>query len=520
MTPRGEARRPDARRCGPAILLVVALGLWLPSPGLAQVSPDSASAEPPREATQTPVPARQADVWTDAWGQPKNFGLGALEAWMGNFLPWVFNELVPGRAELKISQVSPRSWWRNIEEGWKWDDNAFQVNLFAHPFQGNIYYNGARSNGYGYWTSLLFATAGSFHWECCGETHFMSINDWINTSIGGAAVGEMLYRASSRVLDNEATGADRFFREAAAFAMNPNRGFTRLITGNARRVYANPQDPNDRHPEEAGSVFSLGLRGSTSVRNARGGELRESLATHGFLDVELTSGSLATLDRGKPFDFFTMSAQVNFIRGRGLGGLAILGHLWHTTLTENEKTVAKLVVTQNFEYSNNSSFEHGGQGAGFMYYRRSRLSERSTLAWSASATWMILGGIKSELAFLADVEGIRERFREYDFGTGPGLRGGITWAWEGRRVLEGSYRAQYMKTLNGSSGDGFGSDHFVQILRTRAVIPFELAGFGLGVDYEHYRRRSDFDADDLGLVKQHNDLWQAFVRWTPKRPGA
>ena len=115
--------------------------------------------EPEPVAPAGPV-APQEDVWRDAWGQPKNFGLAAVTGYLGNFLPWVFNEVVPGRAELKISQISPRSWWRNIEHGFEWDDNAFQVNHFAHPFQGGIYYNAGRSNGFGYWTSLAFATAG------------------------------------------------------------------------------------------------------------------------------------------------------------------------------------------------------------------------------------------------------------------------------------------------------------------------------------------------------------------------
>ena len=34
--------------------------------------------------------------------------------------------------------------------------------MFAHPFQGNIYYNSARGNGFNYWQGLLFAAAGSY----------------------------------------------------------------------------------------------------------------------------------------------------------------------------------------------------------------------------------------------------------------------------------------------------------------------------------------------------------------------
>jgi hypothetical protein len=69
--------------------------------------------------------------------------------------------------------------------------------MFAHPFHGSLYFSAARTNGFNYWASVPFAIAGSFLWECCGETHPPSINDWIATSIGGAAIGETTYRLSS-----------------------------------------------------------------------------------------------------------------------------------------------------------------------------------------------------------------------------------------------------------------------------------------------------------------------------------
>jgi len=454
-------------------------------------------------------------VETDAWGQPRNFGLAAAEAFLGNGLPWTFNELVPGRQALLISQISPRSWWRNVEQGWEWDDNAFQVNHFAHPFQGNIYFNSARSNGYGFWTALAFATAGSFHWECCGETHFMSVNDWVNTALGGAAVGEMLYRTSSRILDNRATGTERVLREAAAFVLTPTRSFTRLVTGTAARVYDNPESAWDRRPPGSSSSFVLGMRGADSRRTARGGTLEETLEPHGFFDIELRSGDLGGLERNRPFDYFRLSTQVNFIRGRGLGVLRIRGNLWHRDLTKTEGTDAKLVLMQDFEYENNSAFEQGGQGVSFLYHRESRPWEGDTMAWWAGPSWMILGGVKSELAFAAEVEGIRERFREYDFGIGPGARVGYEWRRNSRPLLEASYRAQFLATLNGSARDGLGSSHTLQILRLRAMLPWRVAGFTLGADYEFFHRRSDFELADIGVVTQNTGIWQTFVSWSP-----
>lgn len=476
---------------------------------------DHASEAP--DSTGDGAPARQEERWTDPWGQPRNLGMAIFTAYMGNFIPWAFNEVVPSRQELKISQISPRSWWRNIEAGWKWDDNAFQVNFFAHPFQGNIYHTAARSNGYGYWTGLLFALAGSFHWECCGETHFMSVNDWVNTAVGGAAVGEMMYRASSLVLDNEARGRGRVGREVAGFLLTPTRGFTRLVSGNASRVYDNPEHPSDHVPDHLEMVVSGGMRGADTWRTGRGGRLDENVPNHGYVNVEFVAGELTELDRQQPFDYMRALVQVNFVRGRQLGRIIIRGNLWHHEIARSDGGVSMLAAIQDFDYENNTVFEYGGQGATFLYLRQSRLSPRTAIDTKVGATWMLLGGVKSELAFLADVEGIRERFREYDFGLGPGFRVGGTLRRDGRRVLEAEYKFQYMKTLNGSTYEGQGSDHRIQNLVARGILPWNLLGISVGAQYNYFRRHTDFEIAEIGVVEQRAHEWQVFGSWYPNR---
>jgi Domain of unknown function (DUF3943) len=460
--------------------------------------------------------APQDDVWRDAWGQPRSFGLAAAEAYLGNFLPWAFNEIVPGRAALKISQISPRSWARNLDHGWAWDDNAFKVNHFAHPFQGNMYFNAARANGYGYWTGLAFATAGSFLWECCGETHLMSINDWYNTALGGAAVGEMLYRTSSMVLDNTATGTGRAWREVGGFLMNPARGLTRLVTGNATRVYANPIDPLDRRPTRLENVLSFGLRTAESVRTSDTIRVNDGRETHAFFDMQLVSGSLFDLDRGKPFDFFTLQAQLNFRQAETFGKFTIRGNLWHKNLTTTDERVSKLILVQDFDYENNSAYEFGGQGVSMMYLSRKRRGERSAFVFSGAATWMVMGGVSSEFAFLADVEGLRERLREYDFGTGPGARVGFQFLRDGNRFVEAAYRVQYLHTLNGSNLNGGNAKHFIQMARLRALVPYYWHSFGLGAEGEWFVRDSYFASDMFSRIRERVPRWQFFVTWNPQ----
>jgi len=483
--------------------------------GVMLLGPSDRPEEGDEASTPAPEPV-QDDVWRDPWGQPKSFGLAAAEAYLGNFLPWAFNEIVPARAEIKISQISPRSWANNIQHGFGWDDNNFSTNHFAHPFQGNMYYNAARSNGYGYWTGLMFATAGSFLWECCGESHLMSLNDWYNTAIGGAAVGEMLYRTSSMVLDNTATGSGRAWREAGAFVMNPARGLTRLVSGNAARVYANPTDPLDRRPNRLENVMSLGLRTAESVRTSDTIQVDDGRETHAFFDLQLVSGSLLDLDRGQPFDFFTLQTQINFRQENGIGKLTIRGNLWHKNLTTTDDKVSKLIVVQDFDYENNSAYEFGGQGVSMMYLSRKRRSERSAFVWNATATWMVMGGVSSEFAFLANVPGIRERLRAYDFGTGPGGRVGFQYLRDGNRFIDASYRVQYLHTLNGSNVNGGDASHFIQMARLRALVPYYWHSFGVGAEGEWFVRDSFFASDEFSRIRERVPRWQFFVTWNPQ----
>jgi hypothetical protein len=168
---------------------------------------------------------------------------------------------------------------------------------------------------------------------------------------------------------------------------------------------------------------------------------------------------------------------------------------------------------QEFQYENTGAYEQGGPALGLMYYRHRDLSARSELAWNASAKAVLLGGVKSELAFLANVEGVRERFREYDFGAGPGAGLGVEWLRNGRRLIDAAYNMSYLTTLNGSEVEGQGSTHFLQQLRARAILPLTKSGFGVGVDYALYIRRSEFDIAEIGLVKQHTSQWQFHVNW-------
>jgi hypothetical protein len=97
--------------------------------------------------------------------------------------------------------VSLDSIRRNLHSSWTVDHDPFRVNQLGHAYQGSVYYDLARSNGFNFWESFGFAFAGSAIWEIAAETTPPSKNDQITTSIGGTFLGESLFRMAHLMLE-------------------------------------------------------------------------------------------------------------------------------------------------------------------------------------------------------------------------------------------------------------------------------------------------------------------------------
>lgn len=524
------------RRTGPALALILAA--WWPTRAAAQTSvqaaagpsdeaaaqaPDGAAAQTAAEASaaqrlaqgavQTPAPSSRP---VDEWQAPRNPALGVGEILLVNIVPWAVNEYI---RNANFSQINPRSWYDNLTGGWEWDDNNFSTNMFAHPFHGNLYYNSGRTNGLSYWASIPFAFGGSLIWECCGETHPPAINDWLNTSLGGIAIGETLYRLSSTILDNQATGAKRVWTEIGAAALNPVRGFNRLVTGRIGKVYENPTNPYDHLPPHLSNVLAVGVR---SVRDS--GNL-ESKHTAAFFDVDFQFGSVFQLERNKPFDFFVMGLQVNFRDKQAIGRWQIRGSLTKSTLRDDEKVKHRLLLVQNFDYFNNNAFEFGGQSVSGALLSGWFLSPRWAIATHVDVTAQIMGAVNFAGASLQDFP-TQERLREYDFGPGFGSELGFILLRNNVRVFDLSYRMTWMDTVNGAvirTDQGDVEDqatHLIQMFYARARVPVH-RNFSLGVDFLEFVRDTNFsDPDFADDLHQRVRELRVFLAWSVGRGSA
>jgi len=459
----------------------------------------------PGAATQN---ALSADRFKDGWGVTSSWGWATAEVLAINFGASMFNEYV---RQANFNQISPRSFWANLEEGFTYDDNQFKTNQMIHPFNGSTYYNAGRSNGLGYWSSSFFSLLGAFVWEAAGETHPMSYNDMISTGIGGMAFGEATYRISSRILDNMATGNGRTWREIGAFLVDPIHGFNRFVSGRASRVQGNPSDPFDRRPPHYSDFFAAGVRVT-----GKGESIRDSTQTQAVLDIYLDSGSPWDNDRRRPFDHFDVGIQFNGDDKVPLGRFQIRGDLFSKPFGGPTGKKHAVAFVQYFDYVNNNAYEFGGQSFGGALYSRFQPSETVGIQTRVDLSAMILGAVNSEYAYLT-VTPEQERLREYDYGPGAGFSIEASGLYKGQRLLLLSYRAQWINVKNGSiyvpaGNPGSDAEHFIHAVGAKLAVPIR-SGMSLGMDASVFLRNSYFSREDFVDTTQRVPQARLYLAW-------
>ena len=460
-------------------LLVLMVGVLGPAAAVAQSSGQS-SATTGQPATADPDTLPVFVVKQKPW-------LAITETVGLNLLIWSFNRYIREGGTNPGFRVGSESWEENQLNGFEWDDNSFTTNQFAHPYHGSLYFNAARSNGYGYWGSIPFAFAGSFMWEYFMETHHPAINDWVATSVGGTAVGESLHRLSAMIWDNTATGGSRFWSELGGFIVNPVGGLNRMISGEAFNVYANPAD---RLPSKLTASYEVGLRVTGDER------VWESDTTRVYMEADFVYGDPFAGDREKPFDYFDFSIQLNFKDKSGIGRLGIKGLLFATPLSESETSTHLIGAFQHFEYINNWAFEFGGQSISASYLSNIEMG-RSKLTTEFHALGVILGGTASDYESFTG--------RSYDYGPGVGFKFVSTLFRQGRPFFTLVHRNYWIYVLNGNE-----ATHFVAMTRMRLDLPIQKF-FGAGFEYDLYHAERSYT--DFPDVSQRTPEFRAFLSW-------
>jgi hypothetical protein len=419
----------------------------------------------------------------------EHFGALATEVGLLQIVPWYFNRYFKDDS---TAVLSLDSWRRNVEQGFEWDVDGFDTNMFLHPIHGNAYFNAARTNGYGFWESAVVPWAGSFLWEFFGEKNRPSINDWVSTSASGVVIGEALFRTSRVILDNRATGVGRGLREFAGFLVNPLGGINRLMRGEMSRVGPNP---DGRLPA------AFGLASKAGLRVVGEGRVRPPLPRAGalpFFELAVQYGDPHGPLR-QPFDDFLMTIQINGREKTALGRLQVEGSLYRKAIGRGARPRHYFTLALHYDYINNETYEVGGQSVSLGINSEFPLSGDWTLHTRVQALGTFMGGVDSEYA--------GDATRDYDLGSGAGFRLFATLHRGREPLLEAWYIGAWVHSLSGASGD-----HLIQFANLTARYPF-LGPLGLGAEFIYAARQSYYrNFDDL---HRQSPQLRLFASWTP-----
>ncbi|MDP2469341.1 MAG: DUF3943 domain-containing protein [Candidatus Palauibacterales bacterium] len=453
----------------------------LDTPPLALRPLDASGAAPPGLETGLPGPQDDGAFCCDR----RHFWPAIGEVGILLVVPWYFNRHV---ADDSTAVLSGDSWKRNIIEGMEWDRDAFKTNMWAHPYHGSTYFNSARGNGYDFWQSAAFSWGGSFLWETFGENNRPAINDWMSTALGGIALGETLHRFSVMIWDNSATGFGRTMRELGGFLVNPMGGFNRLVRGEWTKMGPNAEG---RFPTTSAGALRAGYRWI-----GEGG--RSEPSSGGFVSFDYLYGD-AFKDFGSPFDAFEFTAQLygnNEVQRLGLAHLS--ASLYGTELKRTEKADHVFHFAQHFDYVNIQTLETGGSSLSATFLSRWTLSDRWKLVTRFEPSALLIWGVDSEFSDFTQ--------RDYDFGSGAGLRAHVDLRNSSGANVGLSYLLLWQHTLNGAIGD-----HVLQLGGIQAFVPiYRKLGLGatgfLNVRDSYYRDYPD--------VFRRNPEVRAYAAWS------
>ena len=294
----------------------------------------------------------------------RSVGKAFLDTTVVNVFYGVAN-LVRGQV---TARITPKTWWANMEQGWVWDLDDFVVNELGHPYQGNNYFNSGRANGLSFWESAGITAFGSGTWEYFGETNHASLNDLVNTTLGGIALGEMFHRAAWLVRDTRATGRGRLMKEIAATAIDPITGVTRFMSGDSSRV---SEKPAEMVPSALGGTFSAGVlwRGSnTSAFDSAGKP---------FLELNLLYGDPSSGRSRTAYDAF--GVLLRFGGGGAFSEAKVRGRLLGQPFRRDR---FQLNVVQAYDFSKNTAYQFGAQSFNVNVAYTGKLSSRVSICVS------------------------------------------------------------------------------------------------------------------------------------------
>jgi hypothetical protein len=319
-------------------------------------------------------------------------------------------------------------------------------------------------------------------WELFFEVWAPAPNDLLNTSLGGIALGEMLYRVSSLTLDNEAGGTERVFREIGATLLNPVRGFNRAVDGT---MFKRSRTPDEWRPSTIFANVELGYRRFSTTEDITDPNALDT----GYLSAGLVYGSALGDITKAPFSHFRLNLLLAFNPGEGarkLSELTVRGTLGGKVLGQRDSG-SRLGAFMTYEYYSNPVIEFGAQGFQGGWIHATRPSHGPVLYFDATGIFNPIAALKSD--YFLSAEG-----RDYDYGIGLGGRGEARAIWTGRALVGLTANYRFIPVIS-----GFPAQHQLLLLGFDGRYYIFRHRFGLGAAYNQlwrwsaYTDRADFN---------------------------
>jgi len=370
--------------------------------------------------------------------EKKHFWRASGELMVAQLLPWSYNMFI---RNADFAEISFKSIGENLKpSAWTWDDNLFGTNQIAHPYHGNLYYSSFRSNGYSFWQSVPAAFVGSFIWETMGETHPPAPNDFINTSFGGIALGEMTYRISNHLINNRRKGFTRHLQEVTGLLINPVNGLNRALDGKWGRVMPDPE-----------AAMGIKLRGQIDIGSRRFSERTADVISRGrnelFVKVQFQYGDPFN-DMKRPYDNFAVKAEGGDNDSSNVNLVQVYGYLAGKRLKMTQTQAHVLHLAMMFDYYDNSSFYYGAQSIVGGWLSTYQVGDKSRLTAYAGIGGVVLAAVPDEYLLIG--EG-----RDYNFGPGVNYLGSLNFNFRNRVEAHIAFRGGWFNTISGNESNYF-----------------------------------------------------------------
>jgi hypothetical protein len=433
---------------------------------------------------------------------PKRFWLATGEIFLVNLLPWIYGRYIVNGP---IAYVSTSSWatnLRNLPNFYRtFDQDSILVNQVAHPgVSGNFYFNAARTNGYSFWESVPFVLAGSLLWETFGETERVDVSDVTSTFLGGINWGEISYRSSRMLLDNEATGVSRILREFGDFVLDPAGAVTRLVTGDMWRVGPNP---DDRLPSSLVAILDAGYR-------HRGNENPEH-PEQAFVSGILRYGDPFEGQSRKPFDVFQVSAEFAGPSSTPITRFQAFGLVADGELSSNRESEHRICVVLAYDYQNSLNRVYQDESLGLRLLSRFALPGKADLRTDVGIAATPLAAVESDYPAQNRAQPSQRTSigntigRSYDYAPGGSAEVTAHIRRDEVDLVAVGYVLRLVHSINGISNDSR-----VQTAFAEGRIPLNRS-LAAGAGWTWDERLTKYDA--LPTVHHSAAEWRLFASW-------